>query len=193
MSTRIGGPEGKGNRIRSGDASKSQGGEARETLHGGPGAEGGGGTAEERQGAGGGTGQDGIQGAGETGETVGGEAGGGDGGGQRRITVADAARLQRHRNPLDAIAEAIRVESRGRGPQQVRVERVLARIVGLGLSANALQEGIENLVSLELVAWMPGGTVRWRGTDDEKEIEAGHQLGLRWEEQGGERKSEGRA
>ena len=85
------------------------------------------------------------------------------------------------------------MKSKDREPQQVRMEHVLERIAGLGLSANALQEGIENLVSLELVAWMPGGTVRWRGTEDERRnrsrsptrIAAGRAMGGRERARGG--------
>ena len=164
--TETGGRDGRGNRSRIGDASRSRGWEVRETIHGRPGAEGGGGNTGEGRGMGGGTGQDGIQRAGETKEVGGGEAGGGGEGCQRRITVADAARLQRDRNPLDATADAIRMEIRDRGHNRLRMEHVVERVAGLGLSAMAVQEGIENLVSLELVSWTPGEPFIWRESGD---------------------------
>ena len=98
----------------------------------------------------------------------GGEGRAGDGTEQRGTATADIGRLWKHRNPLDAIAEAIRMESRDRGPEQVRMEHVLARVNGLGLSAPAAQEGTENLVSPEVVVWTPGGPVRWRKTEGER-------------------------
>ena len=60
---------------------------------------------------------------------------------RKEMPGAELAMLQRHRNPLDAIADAIRLEVRDRGQDGVRVERLVAMMATIGLNARAVQEG----------------------------------------------------
>ena len=64
--------------------------------------------------------------------------------GGANIPDREHALVARHYNPLDAIYDALRLETRGETSVWVPLERLQVRLSRIGMSSAMLQEGIEN-------------------------------------------------
>ncbi len=69
--------------------------------------------------------------------------------------------LTRHRNPLDAIYDALRLETKHDVRACIHFNVLAHRLRNLPLSREAIQEGIENWVSLGVMDLGMNGWVRW--------------------------------
>jgi len=89
------------------------------------------------------------------------DEGGGQGIPRVERTEAEIQFVARHRNPLDAIYDALRLETRADVRARVRFDAVVQRMDGLPLAREAILEGIENWISLGVMQMNRDGWVSW--------------------------------